>query len=112
MNKPIGQLDLIEPEATPSLATTLRDAGLTPEQTEKIIAAAGPQSADDGFDWASTDDTSIIVKPRPGVAIYENRYGDVVIRSQNTTDPDFDNFAYLQPENVPAIIKALKDYVP
>lgn len=112
MNKPIGQLDLIEPEGTSSLAATLRDVGLSPEQTEKIIAAAGPQSDDDGFDWARTDDTAIVVKPRPGVAIYENKYGDVVIRSQNTTDPDFDNFAYLQPENVAAIIKALKDYLP
>jgi hypothetical protein len=108
MNKPVVQLDLIPPDGPPPIAVALRNASVSAETVEKILAQAGPC---DSFDW-STDD-SVVVKPRPGVAIYENKAGEVVIRSQNTDDPDDgDHFAFVQPEGLPAVIKALKECLP
>jgi hypothetical protein len=104
MNKPHdNQLELVPPE---EIVTALGRAGVPPDQAQRIVAAAGP--VDDGFNW-QTDD-SIVVKPRPGVAIYRNKFDDVVIMTQNTQDPDDgDYFAYLREEALPAVIKALKE---
>ena len=112
MNKPLNkQLELVpgapvngSPVDTALLAALGR-AGIPAADAERIVAEAGP----DDFDW-STDD-SVVVKPRPGVAIYENRNGDVVIRSQNTRG-DEDDFAFVTPEGLPAVLKALRDYLP
>jgi hypothetical protein len=87
------------------LLAALGRAGVPPAEAERLIAQGGP----DDFDW-STDD-SVVVKPRPGVAIYENRAGDVVIRSQ-CSHGDEDNFAFITPEALPAVMGALKDYLP
>jgi hypothetical protein len=95
-------------EDPPPIEVALRNAGIPVETVEKILAQAGPC---DSFDWSADD--SVIVKPRPGIAVYENKAGDIVIRTQNTDDPDDgDHFAFVQPEGVAAIIKALKDYLP
>ena len=109
MNKPVRQLDLIpaadaNPANANSLLGVLSRAGVTPEKAEAIVAAAGP----DDFDWSTED--SVVVKPRPGVAIYENKHGDIVIRTQNAEDgPQDDHFAYVSPEGLPAVIRALKE---
>jgi hypothetical protein len=116
MNKPIKQQLELVPVATvgdsPPVSTVdqgllaaLGRAGVPPETAERLVAQAGP----DDFDW-STDD-SVVVKPRNGVAIYENRAGDVVVRTQRPNG-DEDDFAFITPEGLPAVIKALKDYVP
>jgi hypothetical protein len=68
-------------------------------------AEVGP----DDFDWANDD--AVVVKPRPGVAVYENKFGDVVVRTQHTAgDEDF--FTYIPAERLAAVIAALKDYLP
>lgn len=114
MNKPVspGQLDLI-PDKKPK-AVNGADAlatGLSPTEAatiEAIIAEDEP-SADD-FDWNNPDEDSIVIKPRPGIAVYRNRADDVVIRVQNTSDAyNEDHFAFIRPESLPAVIKALKD---
>jgi hypothetical protein len=112
VNKPIAQLELVpvaavndSPPTDPELLAAFGRAGIPPADAERLLAEAGP----DDFDWNTED--CVVVKPRPGVAIYENRAGDVVIRSQNTRG-DEDDFSYIRPESVAAVIKALKDYVP
>lgn len=115
MNKPVKQLEL-EPANEPKAngtAAILAAAGLTPVQAAKvetILAEAGPC---DDFDWNIPDD-SIVVPPRPGVAVYRNRQNDVVVRVQNTNNPndDGDHFAFIKPESLPAVIKALQDELP
>ena len=69
------------------------------------IASPGP----DTFDW-ETDD-AVVVPPRPGVAVYENPRGDVVIRVQNIDDPDdYDHFAFLGEDALRPVIDALTRY--
>lgn len=116
MNKPITQLELIPAPPIESTAastpTSLLHKNKEQSVAEEIIAqatAALAQAGPDEFDWSADD--SIVVKPRPGIAIYENRLGDVVVRTQST-DGDEDYFAYITPEGLPAVLKALKAYLP
>ena len=66
MNKPISQLDLLPaPE-------TLAKPALAPEAEAIIqlaLAQAGPEP--DDFDWRTDD--SVVVKPRPGIAVSRSR---------------------------------------
>jgi hypothetical protein len=112
VNKPINnQLELVPVAAVngnhpdPALLAALGRAGVPPAEAERLIAQGGP----DDFDWPTDD--SVVVKPRHGVAIYENRAGDVVIRTQRSLG-DEDDFAFITPEGLPAVLKALKDYLP
>jgi hypothetical protein len=113
MNKPIAQLVELVPTATPDttpdadqvLRKALDQAGVATENADRLLASAGP----DDFDWST--DNSVVVKPQPGVAVYENKAGDVVIRTQDITG-DEDHFAFIAPEGVPAVIRALKAYAP
>jgi hypothetical protein len=113
MNKPVAQLELVpaaaaEPTTSslnPKLVDALTRAGVDAAGVDRVAAATGS----DDFDW-DTDD-SVVVKPRHGVAIYENKSGNVVIRSQNTYG-DEDDFSFITPEGLPAVIKALKDWLP
>jgi|HubBroStandDraft_4_1064222.scaffolds.fasta_scaffold1017490_1 hypothetical protein len=115
MNKPVPQLELVpaaKVDDSPPTSTVdeahlaaLGRAGVPPATAERILAEAGP----DHFDW--TNDDSVVVKPRPGVAVYENKFGDVVVRTQDLGGED-DCFAYISPEGLPAVIKALEDYLP
>jgi hypothetical protein len=78
-------------------------------QTQLTISPAFAQPApeDEDFDWYTDD--SIVVPPRPGVAIYENRKGDVVIRTQNVDAPfDEDHFAFLSDEALQPVMAALQ----
>jgi hypothetical protein len=105
MNKPIAQLDLVP--------ATTADAKSEIDQLPQENQWGRPRhlhfTFNDEFDW-STDD-SVVVKPRPGVAVYENKAGDVVIRTQGMSG-DEDHFAFIAPEGVPAVIRALKAYAP
>ena len=75
------------------------------EHASAEAAEVGP----DDFDWSN--DNAVVVKPRPGIAVYENKFGDVVVRTQHTAgDEDF--FAYIPAEGLAAVIAALKDYLP
>lgn len=112
MNKPVNQLELVpiddssaKSSRDQNLLDALGRAGVPPATAETILAEAGP----DDFDW-STDD-AVVVKPRPGVAVYKNKFNDVVVRTQNTNG-DEDHFSYITPEGLPAVIKALKGYLP
>jgi hypothetical protein len=109
MNKPVGQLELV-PVATsevPIKSAPPPAADPTISIVQRILSAPGP----DDFDWSTED--SVVVKPRPGVAVYENRHGDVVIRTQNAEEgPSEDHFAYVSPAGLPAVLKALKAYLP
>jgi hypothetical protein len=113
VNKPITQLELMPAAIVPAIDTTdTTDTKVAAEEiVTKAIADALAQAGPDEFDWTTED--SVVVNPRPGVAIYENRAGDVVIRTQNPEDgPQGDHFAYVSPEGLPAVLKALKAYLP
>jgi hypothetical protein len=106
MNKSVTQLELVPAaEVNGSPPTPLGPADLPTATAERILAEAGP----DDFDWSNDD--AVVIKPRPGVAVYENKFGNVVIRSQNIDDPGDDYFSFVAPEGLPAVIQALKDYL-
>lgn len=66
---------------------------------------ASSASTDSEFDWRSDD--SIAVRSSDAVAVYLNRFNQVVIRKQASWDEDEDTFIYLDPLRVPALVKAL-----
>jgi hypothetical protein len=74
-------------------------------------AASGekPAPAVTGVEWANDD--AVVVKPRPGIAVYENKFGDAVVRTQQTAG-DEDYCAYIPADGLAAVIAALKDYLP
>jgi hypothetical protein len=111
MNKPITQLELVpaakidDSPPTSNFDQTNLAAGVPPATAERTVAEAGL----DDFDWSNDD--AVVVKPRPGIAVYENKFGDVVVRTQHTAgDEDF--FAYIPAEGLAAVITALKEYLP
>jgi hypothetical protein len=80
-----------------------------PAQIESIIAAAKAKEteADETFDWDCDD--SVVVQSQPGIAVYDNNFGDAVVRVQNIFTPDDgDDFAVVSTKALPAVIAALK----
>jgi hypothetical protein len=105
MNKPINQLELVPSDPVRPAADPL--SSLTPEQqqiVDEYIAEAKAEEADD-FEWN-------VVKPRPGIAVYRNKFDDVVIRVQGADGDGMDSFSYIRPEALPAVIKALQGELP
>jgi hypothetical protein len=130
VNKPIAQLELIKSEPTSGVETKaylesagdavaagpdpdaklramLENIGVAPDAIERVIAASDPV---DDFDWH--EDDAVVVKPRPAIAVYQNKYEQVVIRTEARWSDGPDDFVYIAPESVPALIKALKEYLP
>ena len=62
------------------------------------------------FNWDpdGEDGEDIIVRDQPGIAIYTNRRGDVVIRQEGHY-PEEDRFVYVLPDNVLKIAQKLLD---
>lgn len=50
------------------------------------------------FNWATDD--SIAVQSQPGIAVYLNPSGDVVIRQEGYYGPEEDQFVVISPGNV------------
>jgi len=65
----------------------------------------GRGMSDAEFDWASDD--SIAVREQPALAIYSNRYGQVVIRRERNWDEEDDCFIQISTENVLTIVAAI-----
>ena len=111
MNKPIAHLELVpvakidDSPPTSNFDQTSLAAAVPPATAERTMAEVGP----DDFDWANDD--AVVVKPRPGIAVYENKFGDVVVRTQHTAG-DEDYFAHIPADGLEAVITALKDYLP
>jgi hypothetical protein len=62
----------------------------------------------DDFDWKDPE-CGIIVAPRPGLAVYTNNFGAIIIRqTYESGDPDDDYFVSVFPEDVEALIRALR----
>jgi hypothetical protein len=57
------------------------------------------------FDWCESE--SIVLREQPATAVYINPAGDIVIRQANAYGDDDDDFIYLRPENVPALVDAI-----
>lgn len=59
------------------------------------------------FDWHDPDEDSVVVRPRPGLAVYRNCRAEVVIRQMSGDDYDEDLFVYVAPEHATAIAQAV-----
>jgi hypothetical protein len=98
MNKPVAQLELIKAEPTSRVEP--KAYADTPAENDGVQP----------FSWEH-DDEDIILEEQPRTAVYENRSGAVVILQESTGVYDDDQIVRIRPENVPALIKALKGYV-
>jgi hypothetical protein len=58
------------------------------------------------FDW---NDADIVIHHQPRTAIYRNPRGQVVIRQENDDPFDEDAYVFFSLENVPALIRGLKE---
>jgi hypothetical protein len=73
-----------------------------------ILASAGlpPVERDfDDFDWGSDD--SIVLHEQRATAVYQNRFGGLVIRQEKTWDEEHDPFIVIGAENAVTFMEAL-----
>lgn len=89
--------------ADPSNASTQLSLVPIGSRPEAPLSAPGP----DDFDW-STDDC-VVVPPRPGVAVYPNKRGEIVIRTQDVENGG-DDFAFVREDAVGPLIEALREW--
>ena len=59
----------------------------------------------DGFDWAKDD--SVAVQTQPALAVYSNKFGQVVIRREAAWDEEDDVFVHITKQNLLTIIGAM-----
>jgi len=57
------------------------------------------------FEWSSDD--SVVVRSQAALAVYQNAAGAIVIRQEMQWDDDSDVFIVVQPENAPALARAI-----
>jgi hypothetical protein len=60
---------------------------------------------EDTFDWAS--DVSVALREQPAVAVYQNQYGQVVLRRERSWDEEDDCFIPIAQENVLTVVEAI-----
>jgi hypothetical protein len=94
MNKPI-QPDLL-PLDTPIGSKTLGEF-IEADDFEKKL-------------W-NADSAEMVIKSQPAIAVYDNNYGDIVVRME-ADYPDEDPIVRVRPENLRALITALQRYLP
>jgi hypothetical protein len=55
---------------------------------------------------------SLVLPSQPAIAIYTNRYGQIVIRQEATGCDDEDHFVYICPHHLDAVIVRLRRFLP
>jgi hypothetical protein len=54
----------------------------------------------------------LVLPSQPAIAVYTNRYGQIVIRQEATGYDDEDHFVYICPQHLDALIVRLRRYLP
>jgi hypothetical protein len=62
----------------------------------------------DRFKW-SPDNTDVLVRGTPALAIYMNPWGQIVLRQESESGPDDDPFVRIDRRDVPALVKRLRE---
>ena len=73
-----------------------------------ILAAAGLPPVErefDDFDWGTDD--SVVLHEQRATAVYQNRFGGLVIRQEKTWDEESDPFIVIGAENTVTFMEAL-----
>jgi hypothetical protein len=73
-----------------------------------ILAPVGLPPVDrhfDDFDWATDD--SVILQEQRATAVYQNRFGGLVIRQEKTWDEESDPYVVISAENAVTFMEAL-----
>jgi hypothetical protein len=55
---------------------------------------------------------SLVLPSQPAIAVYTNRFGQVVIRQEETFGDDGDHYIYVCPQFLDALIVRLRTYLP
>jgi hypothetical protein len=113
MNKPVTQLELV-----PAGVVDAKPAEPSAEQPRlkmKPHPAVDLSPSDDDnsrdFDWI-TDRADVIIEEQPRTAVYLNTVGAVVIRQETHPYDDGDPCIRILPDRLPALVTALKRYLP
>jgi hypothetical protein len=75
-----------------------------PFHTPAPIGGKDELREDGRFDWTSND---VVVRQQDAVAVYQNPYGDVVIRREAAWDEENDVCVVIARQNVPAVVEAI-----
>jgi hypothetical protein len=102
---------------TARVPTLIDSPDLLDEQkpaTKEVSAPAKPSSAgygrapsEDDFRW-DPENEDIIVPEQSALAVYLNRWGQVVIREERSWDRDEDWYIRISRENLPSVITRLQ----
>jgi hypothetical protein len=70
------------------------------------VKATPPPDDDDEFNWSTAD---VVIPSQPGIAVYFNPRGEVVIRQESQMHPDEDHYVFVQMKNLQLLIDKLCD---
>jgi hypothetical protein len=84
-------------------AAAVTDRGV--QNDTDSAGSSGAQESDNEFDWSSDD--SIALCEQPAVAVYANRYGQIVIRRERAWNDEEDVFIPIAETNVLTLIGAI-----
>jgi hypothetical protein len=104
--KKIGKIEMAE-AATAVLGADAIDAKVK-STANSILASVGLPPVDrhfDDFDWAT--DESVVLHEQRATAVYQNRFGGLVIRQEKAWDEDGDPFIVIGSENTVTFMEAL-----
>jgi hypothetical protein len=83
-----------------------------PIASPPIAAAVKPDREEPEENHFLPESESMVLPSQPAIAIYTNRYGQIVIRQEATGCDDEDHFVYICPHHLDAVIVRLRRYLP
>jgi hypothetical protein len=93
-----GQLAIVAP-AKPKKAATRDDESEKPQQFISL-PSPGPSSRRERFDWSS-ENPDIVLTHQPATAVYENPFGQIIIRQEDQYgDTENEHWLLINPEEV------------
>jgi hypothetical protein len=98
----------IDPESPALKADLKKIEKIEMEEAARAVLGKDAPPLDrnfDDFDWATDD--SVILQEQRATAVYQNRFGGLVIRQEKTWDEESDPFIVIGPENTVTFMEAL-----
>jgi len=94
-----GQLAIVSPPAKPKEAAIRDDESEKPQQFISL-PGPGPSSRRERFDWSS-ENPDIVLTHQPATAVYENPFGQIIIRQEDQYgDTENEHWLLINPEEV------------
>jgi hypothetical protein len=98
----------IDPESPAFKADLKKVEKIEMEEAARAVLGKADPRPDrdfDDFDWATDD--SVVLQEQRATAVYQNRFGGLVIRQEKTWNEESDPFIVIGPENNVTFMEAL-----